>query len=139
MAIQLSEKIPAKAQLDTMNANLVKINDTLEKLVESGISPTDHAAYDAIFQGVLDGTNTSHVFGAWAPRAIDAMGEGENRYDVLARFFTMLEHVGQHKTYTLRYYHPDVSSATEMTPMDDLADGRSAAQLCTDETTPVAD
>ena len=139
MAIQLSEKIPAKAQLDTMNANLVKINDTLEKLVESGTSPTDHAAYDAIFQGVLDGTNTSHVFEAWAPRAIDAMGEGENRYDVLARFFTMLEHVGQHKTYTLRYYHPDVSSATEMTPMDDLADGRSAAQLCTDETTPVAD
>ena len=137
--ISMTGKLPNQPQIDTMNTNLLKINDSLEKLVEATTSAADHAAYDAIFQGVLDGTNTTHVFEAWAPRAVEAMTSSENRYDVLARFFAMLAHVGQHKTYTLRYYHPDVSSSSVMTPMDDLDDGRSAAQLCTDATTPVTD
>jgi len=111
----------------------------LERIAEELTDAADHAAYDAIFQSILDGSNTTSVFESWAPRAVAAMVQGENRYDILERFFSMLAHTGQHKTYTLRYYDDAVSGATEMTPMDDLAAMAAPAQLCTEATVAVQD
>ena len=122
-----------------LDSTLQKTNQILEKIAEEMTDAADHAAYDAIFQSILDGTNTTSVFESWAPRAVAAMVTGENRYSVLERFFSMLAHVSQHKTYTLRNYDDDISGATTMTAMDDLAAMTAPAQLCTEETTEVAD
>jgi len=132
-------KIPSKAQMAEQNVLLEKIHHDLERLVEEGVSPTDHAQYDAIFQAMLDGTNTTAIFEAWYPRAVAAMSSEENRFDLLERWFTMLAHAGQHTTYTLSYYVDEVSGDSTMTPMDDLANLPGPAQLCTEETEAVTD
>ena len=91
-------------------------------------------AIDATYEAMLDGTNTSKIFAIWWPLS----NNGDTRYQRLDRWFTMLARVWGEKRYTLRYYKDTVSSSSEMTPQDDLV-GKSAAQLCTENATPVAD
>lgn len=90
---------------------------------------------DAAFIAALDGTNTTQVFRAWwGTRQAQRM----NRYDRLCHFASMMRTAGEDLTYTLRFYNVEAGEPFTMTPMDDLT-GKSAAQLCTDATTPVAD
>ena len=89
---------------------------------------------DATYQAILDGSNTTEVFKQWWPLS----NTGDSKYERLSRFARMLAGCWADKVYTLRSYPADTSALTEMTPMDDLA-GKSAAQLCTEETTPVPD
>lgn len=91
---------------------------------------------DASFGALLDGTNTTKVFWLWWP--LSATG-GASKYDRLCRFFAMMAKAGYKLAYTLRFYLDTVSSDYTGTPLDDLADGRSAAPLVTDATTDVTD
>ena len=91
---------------------------------------------DASFGALLDGTNTTKVFWLWWP--LSATG-GASKYDRLCRFFAMMAKAGYKLAYTLRFYLDTVSSDYTGTPLDDLADGRSAAPLVTDTTTDVTD
>ena len=109
--------------------------DNAEKAVEIAQS-LNAGTLDATCQGMLDGTNTTKVFWAFYPRAVDA---GENdKYTILCRFARMAAIAWGDKKYTLRSYDPEVSGNTAMTPMDDLED-LSAAQLCTASTEAVKD
>ena len=92
-------------------------------------------ALDATYLAILNGTNTTEVFKNWWPLSVNGT---ETKYDRLTRFAKMLAECWSDKVYTLRYYKQDVSSSPVMTPLDDL-EGRTAAQLCTDETDTVAD
>ena len=135
----LSDKLIDKATGKEIHTDLHEIKGVLEQIAENQASAADHAAYDSIFEAMLDGHNTTHVFTSWAHRAIAALTAEENRYDLLVRWFTMLEEYAGNTTYTLRWYDDDISDSPVMTPMDDLADGRTAAQLCTDSDTAVTD
>ena len=83
---------------------------------------------DNCFMQLLDGTNTTSVFWAWWPLSDNGV---DTRYRRLARFGRMLANAWSDKTYTLRGYSAEVSSDSQLTPMDDLA-GRSPAVLATD-------
>ena len=83
-----------------------------------------------------DGTNTTDLFYDYLTSVL-AAGETD-RYAILSAFADALAGAWHGKTYTLRSYNAAVSGVTTMTPMDDLA-GKTAAQLCTDSTTPVED
>ena len=112
--------------------------EQMEMLIEAvnGLANgQSEAALDSTFLSILDGTNTTKVFRQWWPLSET---ETNNRYDRLCRFARMLAQVSAGKKYTLRYYSDTVSGSAEMTPQDDLAD-KEAAQLCTQNTTPVAD
>ena len=91
---------------------------------------------DAIFDGLLDGQNTSEVFWNWWPLST---GNGATKYQRLERFAKMLAKYTKGKTYTVRFYGDDVSSDYTGTPLDDLADGREAAPLLTDTSPETAD
>ncbi len=109
--------------------------DQFDRLIAAVASQGDSSILDAEFGAVLDGTNTTHTFALWWPLS----GSGsDTRYQRLARWFHMLALAWADKQYTLRYADPTVSGDPSMTPMDDLT-GKSAAQLCTEATTPVAD
>lgn len=90
---------------------------------------------DATFCAMLNGENTTEVFQNWWPLSNNG---SDTRYQRLCRFGRMLATAWEGKTYTLRWSKDTVSSSPAMTPLDDLAD-KSAAQLCTQSTTPVAD
>lgn len=62
---------------------------------------------DAIFDGLLDGQNTSEVFWNWWPLST---GNGATKYQRLERFAKMLAKYTKGKTYTVRFYGDDVSS-----------------------------
>ena len=91
---------------------------------------------DASFAALLDGTNTQTVFEAWWPLSA---GDNVTKYQRLARFFRMLAKAWGKKTYTVRNIHESVSGDDAGTPLDDLADGRSAAPLVTDASAATAD
>ena len=91
---------------------------------------------DASFAALLDGTNTQTVFEAWWPLSA---GDTVTKYQRLARFFRMLAKAWSKKTYTVRNIHESVSGDDAGTPLDDLADGRSAAPLVTDASAATAD
>lgn len=91
---------------------------------------------DASFAALLDGTNTQAVFEAWWPLSA---GDNVTKYQRLARFFRMLAKAWGKKTYTVRNIHESVSGDDAGTPLDDLADGRSAAPLVTDASAATAD
>jgi len=93
----------------------------------------DEIARQSIF--TIDGTNTSRIFRQWWDLS---MVEDETKYSHLERFFAMLADAWKDKKYTLKWYKDTVSSSPVMTPLDDL-EGKSAAQLCTEATTPIPD
>ena len=114
------------------------ILEALRQIAANGAASAGGAAIDAAMQALLDGTNTSKVWAAWYPRAA-AADQTATKYALICRFADMLAGAWSHKTYTLRSYKASVSSSDAMTPMDDLAEVAAAAQLCTENTTPVSD
>lgn len=119
---------PSHAQHERMSA-------ALESIALNGI--TSAAALDAAAASLLDGSNTSRVFWAFYPRAL-ALGE-TNKFNILSRFASAAAQAWNGKTYTLRSYDASVSGVSAMTPLDDLEEVGSAAQLCTESTDPVED
>lgn len=108
-----------------------RVAAALENLARGG----DPVAIDNTFAAMLTGDNTTQIFRQWWDLSNDGVS---TRYERLERWFTMLAKVWSGKKYTLRYYNASASSSSVMTPLDDLAD-KSAAQLCTKDTVPVAD
>ena len=108
-----------------------RIAAALENLARGG----DPVAIDNTFAAMLTGENTTQIFRQWWDLSNDGTS---TRYERLERWFNILAKVWSGKKYTLRYYNAAASSSSVMTPMDDLAD-KSAAQLCTKDTVPVAD
>ena len=112
-----------------------RVARALETIAANGASSPE--ALDAIFSAILNGSNTTHVFLTWYTRA-RAASPSETRYQLLCRFAAMLRTAWGDKVYTLKYVDLATSGGTTMTPVGDLAE-KTAAQLCTDQTTPVAD
>jgi hypothetical protein len=120
-----------------LNSTFIEKMDKQNQLlaiIASGV-PITPDYIDSTFVGQLDGTNTSKIFWTWWPQSIV---EGQTKYDRLCRFGKIMARACDGKKYTLRSYNSSVSSSSEMTPLDDLAD-KSAGQLCTESTTPIAD
>ena len=112
----------------------------LSQDVQTSLDKADNAlqaALDATLGAILNGSNTTQVFRSWYAQA-GAASPADNRYTLLCRFAAMLRNAWGDKVYTLKYVDPATSGAPAMTPVGDLAQ-LSAAQLCTDSTTPVAD
>ena len=112
-----------------------RIAQALETIALNGA--TSAAALDAAVQGTVNGKNTTRLFYAFLPRAMQ-LGE-TSRYNIISRFADAVAQAWNDKTYTLRSYNASTSGQTDMTPLDDLAKMPGAAQLCTDTTTPVED
>lgn len=120
------------AKTPVINAQLDRIAQALENLPDNAANA---ATLDATFGAMLDGTNTTSIFWAWWPLSA---ANGDSKYKRLSRFAEMAAQAQHDKVYTLRSYHHSVSGDTTMTPLADLA-GKTAAQLCTENTEPVAD
>ena len=114
--------------------NKADFEDLIDAFTRYGVG-SDKTVLDSTYAAILDGTNTTAVFKNWWP--LSANGS-DSKYERLSRFARMMASAWSDKQYTLRYYNQSVSSSSVMTPMDDLS-GLSAAQLCTEETTPVTD
>ena len=108
--------------------------NTLLAGIAAGNAGADYI--DASFAALLDGTNTTAVFESWWPLSA---GDNVTKYARLERFARMLQKAWAKKTYTVRNYHESVSGDDAGTPLDDLADGRSAAPLVTETDRNVAD
>lgn len=106
------------------------------KSAEEAKASTPASTLDGMYTAMLDGTNTQKIFKLWWPFAVT---QSENKYSCLERFAAMLDTAWGDKTYTVRNIHESVSGDAGGTPLDDLADGRSAAPLVTDASTGVAD
>lgn len=106
------------------------------KSAEEAKASTPASTLDGMYTAMLDGTNTQKIFKLWWPFAVT---QSENKYSCLERFAAMLDTAWGDKTYTVRNIHESVSGDASGTPLDDLADGRSAAPLVTDSSTGVAD
>ena len=106
------------------------------KSAEEAKASTPASTLDGMYTAMLDGTNTQKIFRLWWPFAVT---QSENKYSCLERFAAMLDTAWGDKTYTVRNIHESVSGDASGTPLDDLADGRSAAPLVTDASTGVAD
>lgn len=106
------------------------------KSAEEAKASTLASTLDGMYTAMLDGTNTQKIFKLWWPFAVT---QSENKYSCLERFAAMLDTAWGDKTYTVRNIHESVSGDASGTPLDDLADGRSAAPLVTDASTGVAD
>ena len=106
------------------------------KSAEEAKASTPASTLDGMYTAMLDGTNTQKIFKLWWPFAVT---QSENKYSCLERFAAMLDTAWGDKTYTVRNIHESVSGDASGTPLDDLADGRSAAALVTDASTGVAD
>ena len=115
------------------------INEQLDRIALAIENLPKNAAnaktLDATFGAMLDGTNTTSIFWAWWPLSA---ANGDSKYKRLSRFAEMAAQAQHDKVYTLRSYHHSVSGDTTMTPLADLA-GKTAAQLCTENTEPLAD
>lgn len=107
-----------------------------KKSAEEAKASTPASTLDGMYTAMLDGTNTQKIFKLWWPFAVT---QSENKYSCLERFAAMLDTAWGDKTYTVRNIHESVSGDASGTPLDDLADGRSAAPLVTDASTGVAD
>lgn len=110
--------------------------DSAAKSAEEAKASTPASTLDGMYMAMLDGTNTWKIFKLWWPFAVT---QSENKYSCLERFAAMLDTAWGDKTYTVRNIHESVSGDASGTPLDDLADGRSAAPLVTDASTGVAD
>lgn len=106
------------------------------KSAEEAKASTPASTLDGMYTAMLDGTNTQKIFKLWWPFAVT---QSENKYSCLERFAAMLDTAWGDKTYTVRNIHESVSGDASGTPLDDLADGRSAAPLVTDVSTGVVD
>lgn len=106
------------------------------KSAEEAKASTPASTLDGMYTAMLDGTNTQKIFKLWWPFAVT---QSENKYSCLERFAAMLDTAWGDKTYTVRNIHESVSGDASGTPLDDLADGRSAAPMVTDASTGVAD
>lgn len=106
------------------------------KSAKEAKASTPASTLDGMYTAMLDGTNTQKIFKLWWPFAVT---QSENKYSCLERFAAMLDAAWGDKTYTVRNIHESVSGDASGTPLDDLADGRSAAPLVTDASTGVAD
>ena len=106
------------------------------KSAEEAKASTPASTLDGMYTAMLDGTNTQKIFKLWWPFAVT---QSEHKYSCLERFAAMLDTAWGDKTYTVRNIHESVSGDASGTPLDDLADGRSAAPLVTDASTGVAD
>lgn len=106
------------------------------KSAEEAKASTPASTLDGMYTAMLDGTNTQKIFKLWWPFAVT---QSENKYSCLERFAAMLDTAWGDKTYTVRNIHESMSGDASGTPLDDLADGRSAAPLVTDASTGVAD
>ena len=106
------------------------------KSAEEAKASTPASTLDGMYTAMLDGTNTQKIFKLWWPFAVT---QSENKYSCLERFAAMLDTAWGDKTYTVRNIHESVSGDASGHPLDDLADGRSAAPLVTDASTGVAD
>ena len=103
--------------------------DSAAKSAEEAKASTPASTLDGMYTAMLDGTNTWKIFKLWWPFAVT---QSENKYSCLERFAAMLDTAWGDKTYTVRNIHESVSGDASGTPLDDLADGRSAAPLVTD-------
>lgn len=83
---------------------------------------------DLLISTLCTGENTTKLFWNWYTQAKETESD---RYKLLCRFFEALAKGWSDKTYTLRWYDAEVSSSTEMTPLDSLA-GKTSAPLCTE-------
>ena len=110
--------------------------DAAAKSAEEAKAAVPVSTLDGIYAAMLDGTNTQTIFRRWWPFAV---AQGGTKYSCLERFAAMLDTAWGDKTYTVRNIHESVSGDASGTPLDDLADGRSAAPLVTDASTGVAD
>ncbi|MBO6268218.1 MAG: hypothetical protein J6N19_03630, partial [Clostridium sp.] len=120
--------------MDFKRINGKQFDDLIDAVTRFGAGQSQEAL-DGTYGTILDGTNTTKVFENWWP--LSANG-GDTRYERLSRFARMLAAAWSDKVYTLQYPHYESSGSSIMTPLDDL-EGKTAAQLCTEETTPVAD
>lgn len=110
--------------------------DAAAKSAEEAKAAVPVPILDGMYAAMLDGTNTQTIFRRWWPFAV---AQGGTKYSCLERFASMLDTAWGDKTYTVRNIHESVSGDASGTPLDDLADGRSAAPLVTDASTGVAD
>lgn len=110
--------------------------DSAAKSAEEAKASTPSSTLDGMYAAMLDGTNTQTIFRRWWPFAV---AQGGTKCSCLNRFAAMLDTAWGDKTYTVRNIHESVSGDASGTPLDDLADGRSAAPLVTDASTGVAD
>ena len=108
-----------------------RIAEALEEIALGGAG--SQAALDAAVIAMIDGTNTTRVFKAWYDRAAIIAGAGATKWSLLTKFARLAAKAWEDKTYTLRSASADISGATEMTPLDDLAKKSTSGQL-TDET-----
>ena len=133
----------AKANADTAASNAAaKATSSANSAAAAAKSAEEAKAavpaptLDGMYAAILDGTNTQTIFRRWWPFAV---AQGGTKYSCLNRFAAMLDTAWGDKTYTVRNIHESVSGDASGTPLDDLADGRSAAPLVTDASTGVAD
>lgn len=127
----------AKATASANSAAAAKSSaDAAAKSAEEAKAAVPASTLDGMYAAMLDGTNTQTIFRRWWPFAV---AQGGTKYSCLERFAAMLDIAWGDKTYTVRNIHESVSGDASGTPLDDLADGRSAAPLVTDASTGVAD
>ena len=135
-----ADSATAAATSETNAANSASAAKESEKAAaksaEEAKASTPASTLDGMYTAMLDGTNTQKIFKLWWPFAVT---QSENKYSCLERFAAMLDTAWGDKTYTVRNIHESVSGDASGTPLDDLADGRSAAPLVTDASTGVAD
>lgn len=103
---------------------------------DTGAPGIGEEEYDALFAAMLNGSNTTRLFWIWWS---STKSTGITKYQRLERFAKILALSAQDKTYTVRFFNDTFSSDYTGTPLDDLADGREAAPLLTDEDDSVSD
>ena len=134
---QAVQQAAASATAASNSASAAKESEkAAAKSAEEAKASTPASTLDGMYTAMLDGTNTQKIFKLWWPFAVK---QSENKYSCLERFAAMLDTAWGDKTYTVRNIHESVSGDASGTPLDDLADGRSAAPLVTDVGTGVAD
>ena len=100
------------------------INGIYKALVDGGIN--------GIYKALVDGGNTTKLFYSFLELPDN---KNKQRFEVINDFGQIIAEAWADKTYTLRFYKASVSGDYTGTPLDDLADGRQAAPLVTDNTT----
>ena len=87
---------------------------------------------NGIYKALVDGGNTTKLFYSFLELPDN---KNKQRFEVINDFGQIIAEAWADKTYTLRFYKASVSGDYTGTPLDDLADGRQAAPLVTDNTT----
>ena len=125
--LKKNRALPTSSKQDA--GRVVTINDQGQfSLTDKYLDGVD---LDSIFSLFIDGKNTTEMFWKWYPLTDKY---GSTKYTRLERWCKLLANAWSNKTYTLRFYKASVSGDYTGTPLDDLADGRQAAPLVTDNT-----